>query len=360
MVEKAVAALGRLSAPPETGVERFLLSRLIRRQEALSSSGMEGTQSTLAAVLSGDVGNEQDATARQVRRYAMALDTLVPQAEKIGPDIFTPAHFAAVHHEVLNNDPDYKGGPGEIREKVVWIGATGKDIAYSTWNPPGPEHIMACLEDTAAYMRGNGPHTVNQGLILRLAIAHAHFEAVHPFLDGNGRVGRLLIPLMLAAEGHEPVYLSPWIEANRTIYYEALKAAQQRLDPTPLVGAIATGIVETEKELTKTRDALATLTDLWKQRVKLRQRSSASETLKLLPFCPVLSVRTLMELLSVTAKAAGEGIDRLVDARILEEITGNARNRIFISRDVLRIISRPFGAEPVLEISDDQPAPGEP
>lgn len=116
-------------------------------------------------------------------------------------------------------------------------------------------------------------------------------------------------------------------------------------------------IVATELELIKTREALQALTSAWGKRVKFRQNSSASRTLGILPFLPVLSVRTLTEMLGVTPKAAGEGIDRLVEAKILKEVTGNARNRIFVAPDVVRIISRPFGAEPVLINFGDEAEP---
>lgn len=359
-VDAAMIALGRLSSIPERGIERFLLSRLMRRQEAVSSSGMEGTQSTLDAILSIDAGTEQDATARQVRSYALTLEELVPQAVQLGPDVFTPALFKEIHERAMRDDPDLKGDAGAYRDRVVWIGGSGNDIAYSTWNPPGPEHIPACLEQTALYMRGNGPQVISQNLIARIAIAHAHFEAVHPFLDGNGRVGRLLIPLMLAAEGHEPVYISPWIEAHRDRYYEGLKAAQQRLDYGPLVGALAEALVATEMELTKTRDALKAVTALWTRQVKFRRNSSAVKTLAILPYFPILSVQTLKELLGVTAKAAGEGIDQLVEADILEEVTGKARNRVFVALDVMRIIARPFGMEPVVRVNNYSADTGEP
>src|ERR1700674_4397385 len=121
-----------------------------------------------------------------------------------------------------------------------------------------------------------------------MAVAHAHFEAVHPFRDGNGRVGRLLLPLMMAAEGHIPLYLSPYIEANKVAYYASLKAAQQRLDWHEAIGFLADAIVGTTHELLATRDALAALRDRWRERRKFRRGSAALEALDVLPHYPVL------------------------------------------------------------------------
>lgn len=348
LVDQAMAALGRMAAGPADGIMKFLRTRMMSRQEALSSSGMEGTQSTLEAVLGLDSETEEDAPARQVRSYAVALDSLVPEAREQGHDVFTVDLFRRLHAEVMKDAPDYRDTPGRIRDRVVWIGGAGKDIAYSTWNPPGPEHIDRCLEDTASYMTAQGPHAVNQPLLLRVAIAHAHFEAVHPFLDGNGRVGRLLLPLMLAAEGYEPVYISPWIEAHKGEYYEALKKAQQQLDPAPLAGAFARGVIETEKELLASERALGQLSAIWREGVKVRRGSSAERLMEILPWLPVLSVATASETLKVTRKAAGDGIDQLCGLGIMRETTGYQRNRIFEAPDVLRIVTRPFGAEPIM------------
>lgn len=362
-VDAAMIALGRLSASPADGIMRFLRSRILSRQEALSSSGMEGTQSTLDAILGLDSDSDADAQARQVRSYAMALDELIPKAKKIGPAIFTPKLFQELHQRVMAGMRDYKDVPGALRETVVWIGPAGSDISYSTWNPPGPEHLEDCLAQTARYMQGNGNYVVSQPLLQRIAIAHAHFEAVHPFLDGNGRVGRLLIPLMLVAEGHEPIYISPWIEANKGAYYSGLKAAQQQLDPAPLTGAIAEAIIETEAELKASEQALGQLDAIWREKaqrdgVKLRRNSSADRILSILTWLPVLSVKTASAALSVTAKAAGDGIDKLCDHGILREITGQQRNRVFEAPDVMRVITRPFGSKPILpgeEIEPDDP-----
>lgn len=358
-VDQAMTALGRMAGTPATGIMRFLRARMMSRQEALSSSGMEGTQSTLDAVLGLDNDTDEDASARQVRSYAIALDRLVPKALEDGPDLFSVRLFEELHAHVMADAPSYRDQPGRFRDRVVWIGGRGLDIAYSTWNPPGPEHIEECLSDSARYMQGLGAHAVSQPLLLRVAIAHAHFEAVHPFLDGNGRVGRLLIPLMLAAEGHEPVYISPWIEANKSTYFEALKCAQQRLDPAPLAGAFAQGIIETEIELNATEAALQELSDIWRQSTSLRAGSSAARLLDVLPWMPILSVATASQALEVTRKAAGDGIARLCKAGILQEKTGYRRNRIFEARDVMRIVTRPFGARPAMpgEEPDDEPSP---
>lgn len=368
-VDAAMVSLGRMAAAHRQAATMFARSRLLDRKEALSSSGMEGTQSTLDAILSlesseeldqdGSMRTSGDGLTRQVRRYAQVLSKLVPQARRVGPGIFTIDLMLKIHSALMADEADYiarhKSQLGEFRGSVVWIGGHGTDIAYSTWNPPGPEYLSECLSNTIAYMQADGPHVLFQPILLRVAIAHADFEAVHPFADGNGRVGRLLIPMMLAAKGHEPVYLSPWIEANRAQYYEGLKAAQQQLNPVPLVAALANAVIATEAEVQRTDEALGELSCRWRAAARLRRSSSADRLIDLLPWLPVVSIKTVCDQLDVTPKAAGDGVARLVDLGILHETTGYRRNRVFSCPDALRVLSRPFGADPILPGDDMDP-----
>jgi Fic family protein len=203
------------------------------------------------------------------------------------------------------------------------------------------------------YMRNEGMQVIHQDLIMRMAIAHAHFEAVHPFRDGNGRVGRLLLPLMMAAEGHIPLYLSPYIEANKARYYASLKAAQKRLEWHEAIGFMADAITETVNELVVTREALSKLASLWRERRKFRADSGALKALQLLPHYPVLTIRRLANVLGISVPAATQAIEQLVEAGILEERTGYKRNRVFSAPEALLVINRPFGETPLLPGSEE-------
>ena len=212
---------------------------------------------------------------------------------------------------------------------VVWIGGGG-NIAYSTWNPPPPEDVPACLNETMDYLRNEGMQQMTQDLIVRMAIAHAHFEAVHPFRDGNGRVGRMLLPLMMAASGHVPLYLSPYIDAHKTEYFAALKATQLRLDWATMVGFLSDAIVGTVHELMVTRQALAALRAAWLQRRRFRKGSAALRALDLLPHFPIITAQRLAGMLSISMPQAFQAIDQLTEADILKRrpaIRGTACSR---------------------------------
>lgn len=343
---EAIARLDLLAAELK---DPYIISRVLTRREAVSSSAIEGTNSTLDELLSVEETTDEEIRghAAQVRDYALALDDLIPLAQAKGPEVFTVELVQELHRAVMRGDSAGQDTPGEFRSAVVWIGGTGH-IAYSTYNPAPPDDIAPCLAETLSYMRAEGMQALTQPILVRMAIAHAHFEAVHPFRDGNGRVGRLLLPLMMAAENHVPLYLSPYIEAHKADYYAALKAAQQRLNSQAMADFLARAVLGSVDELMATRKALTDLQALWRDRRKFRANSAAARALELLPHYPVLTVSRLATLLGISFRAASLGIDQLLQAGILVERTGYRRNRMFTAPEALSIMNRPFGAEPIL------------
>jgi Fic family protein len=347
-LRSATEALARIDALAGEFRDPYFASRILTRREAVSSSSIEGTNSTLDELLAleetGDGGMSE--AALQVRDYALALDGMVPLLKERGYRLFDTDLVRELHRRVMRGDSDYPDTPGELRRVVVWIG--GRDIAYSTYNPAPPDDIATCLAETMAYMRSDGMQAISQSIVTRMAIAHVHFEAVHPFRDGNGRVGRLLLPLMMAAEGHVPLYLSPYIEAHKPAYYDALKAAQQRHEWHVAVAFVAEAIVGTADELMATRRAFQQLRTTWGNRRRFRAGSSAARAMDLLPHYPVITASRLASLLGVSPVAAGTAIDQLAATGIVRERTGYRRNRVFAALEVLSILNRPFGDTPIL------------
>ncbi len=344
----AEKAMAQVDAYAATLHDPYMVSRILTRQEAVSSSAIEGTYSTLDELLAAEETQDADTrtSVRLVRRYATALQSYVRKAGERGPDIFTASLIRNIHQRMMRGDPDYPDRPGRLRQVTVWIG--GRDIAYSSFNPPPADRVAACLADNIAYMRADGLHAQQQSLLTRMAVAHAHFEAVHPFRDGNGRVGRMLLPMMMAAEGRTPLYLSAYIEARKDAYYSALKAAQQREDWPAMIGFLADAVVGSTAELMATRSALSRLVQHWKGRRAFRSNSSALLALGILPHYPVVTIGRLADLLKVTFPAASKAVAQLCDIGILRERTGYTRNRIFSAPEALSILNRPFGADPIL------------
>lgn len=348
--DAAMEALGTVEAWAGAAHAPFLFTRVLARQEAVSSSAIEGTHSTLDELLAleENEGEEAGSAARQVHDYAVILERLLPKAYQDGSAIFTLPLIQDLHQEVMRSDPAYKDPPGDLRTAIVYVG--GGRIENSLWNPPPPDRVAACLAQTLDYLRNDGMQAVNQGLLTRMAVSHAHFEAVHPFRDGNGRVGRMLLPLMMAADRRMPLYLSPFIESRKERYYQCLQAAQQQLEWDALIGFFADAVTVTVRELSATRQALETLGERWRQRRKFRRGSGSVRALDVLPYYPVLTVQRLANVLGLSFPPASAAVDQLVSAGILVERTGYRRNRIFAAPEVLRILNRPFESAP--EIPD--------
>lgn len=344
----AEEALAKVDAYARGLQDPFVVSRILARQEAVSSSAIEGTNSTLDEVLANEETQDEDGRAevRQVRKYAVTVSRFIRQAQRRGHEVFSTRLVRQLHRRVMQDDPDYKDPPGRLREVTVWIG--DRNIAYSIFNPPPASEVSAGLEDNVRYMRADGLHGVQQSLITRMAVAHAHFEAVHPFRDGNGRTGRMLLPIMMAADGRTPLYLAPYIAANKTAYGDALKAAQQRLDWPAMVGFLSDAVIGTVDELFATRAALEALEGIWTQRRTFRRNSASLRTLALLQQYPVITIPRLAHLLKVTYPAAATAVSQLVAIKVLEERTGYSRNRMFAAAEALSVLNRPFGEAPIL------------
>lgn len=337
-LETAARALERVQTVAAEMHSPYLISRVLPRKEAVSSSAMEGTYSTLDELLSEEEAEETSERTGQVRDYALALEAVLPEASMAGRAIFTPGLVERLHRDLMKGDPTYEDVPGETRTRVVWIGGS-REISRSIFNPPPPTLVKPCLEDALGYMRCEDDQDLSQSLVTRMAVSHAHFEAVHPFRDGNGRVGRLLLPLMMAAEGLVPIYLSPYIEAHKGAYVAALKAAQQRLEWHEIVGFVADAVVGTVDDMLAMRASLDGLRREWATRRKFRQGSAALRGLDVLVNYPVLTVNRLRSLLGISFPSASAAVDQLMEARILAERTGYTRNRVFVAKEVLSIVN---------------------
>lgn len=340
----AIEALGRANALAAQYPAHFMLSRVLVRQEAVASSDIEGTHSTLDALLEVEETDDVDASdaEKQVRDYAIALEAALRDVEANGYDAFTIHTIEQLHQSLMRGDSHFEsrhGPPGRFRRKQVRIG--GRDFGSSIFNPPPYADVLQCMTDQIAYLRSEGMQHLNQSIIAQMAVAHSHFEAVHPFPDGNGRVGRLLLPLMLRAAGHTPLYLAPYIAAFKTDYYEALKASQQRLDQQPLIALLSRAIAGTVDDAETAVKRLETLRLDWVRRKKFRQKSAAQRMLALLAWHPVVTTKTVERLLDASPAAARTALNQLAEAGILTERTGKLRYRVFQAREVLDIYKNP-------------------
>jgi Fic family protein len=361
-IGKANAVLqGRPPVGEASDLDR-LAAYLFARREAVSSSRMEGTWSTVDNVLTpGEVYARKEGKSAHlsVRGYAVALEHGLARIRKEGTGALTTGLVSEMHELVMNKDPRFQGIAGRLRTPglpgdVVQIGAPGRkeDAIY---NPAPPERVAGCLDQVMAWIRDTqlielGDAGMGMSLPVRMAIGHAHFEAVHPFGDGNGRVGRILWPLQMAAAGHLPLYISGYVESHRDDYRRALEAAQKQLAYGSIVEFVAEAIIVSNAEEKVSKSVIGGLPALWEERGKFRKGSSALRALDVLIRMPITTARTLSEELNVSFQAASSALNALESLHIVRERTGHGRNRLFAAEEVIAMLARPFGEDPEIAL----------
>jgi len=345
-----------------------LATLLFARREAVSSSRMEGTWSTIDNVLtpSGlydlDEGKTQNAS---VRGYAAALELGFKEVAERGTAALTVQLIEKLHEIILSKDPDFRGIPGRIRAPglpgdVVQIGGGGRK-EDSIYNPCPPSHVARCLDGVLAWYRNEalielGDAGMGLTLPVRMAIGHSHFEAVHPFPNGNGRIGRLLWPLQMAAAGHLPLYLSGYVERHRDAYGKALQEAQKRLSYGPIVAFICDAIIASHDEEKVSKNVIGGLPRQWRARGAFRKGSAADNALDLLIGSPIITAKLLAEMLGVSVVAASAAVKSLERQGVISERTGFKKNRVFAAEEVINVLARPFGEDPAIALEGAQAA----
>ncbi|HEY8270500.1 MAG TPA: Fic family protein [Pseudobdellovibrionaceae bacterium] len=361
LLRKANEILGSLQKfEALTDFDRLVLGLLVKR-EALQSSRMEGTFSTIDQLLTprDQINRKEKSAQASVIAYAHVLEKSFSLASKEGPQIFTEDLLRKLHVEMMSRDPEFRGKAGLFRDEVgknnyATIGGLNRP-ENSTYNPVPPKYLRKCLKQNLDWMKDEDSLEMSRaglgpGLVVRMAKGHWHFEAIHPFADGNGRVGRILMVLYMVSEGLAPLYISGYIEAKKKDYYLSLQAAQMKCDEAPLVHFLCKAIIESYEEAEKTKEALVSLPDSWVKKGNFRQGSASLRALKVILENPILSVKLLEKRLKISQPAAKRAIDQLCDARILRERTGMGRNRIFAAEEVIELLARPFGESTVIAL----------
>jgi Fic family protein len=264
-----------------------------------------------------------------------------------------------MHERVMSRDPSFRGIAGRIRQPgtagdIVQIGGfPRREVAI--FNPPLPEYVGLCLDDVMAWLRDEelvelGDAGMGMALPVRMAVGHSHFEAVHPFSDGNGRVGRMLWPLQMLAAGHLPLYISGYIEENTAAYSRALQAAQKQLDYSGIVAFVCEAVIASSADEDATKTAITCLPEIWRQRGRFRRKSSPDRALGVLMRLPIITARQLSKELGVSFQAASTALKSLEKSGVVRERTGYGRNRVFAAEEVVALLSRPFGQDPAIAL----------
>jgi len=228
--------------------------------------------------------------------------------------------------------------PGEFRKRQNWIGDPGCKIADATYVPPPPSEMMAALDAFEKYMY------VPSDLppLVRMAMLHYQFEAIHPFIDGNGRIGRLLISLMLVTDGLLPqplLYLSAFFERHRRDYYRLLLQVSQHGNWNDWIIFFLRGVAEQAEDAIVRANKLQKLSSEYRDQLQASRSSAALLKLADRLFkTPIITVQAATKILGYSQPSAQHNIDRLVEAGILQEVTGGQRGRIYVANRIMGIV----------------------
>ncbi len=344
LLDKANHALGRLDGSIAVLPNAALFIDFYIRKEAVVSSQIEGTQSTLAELLLFERGLGEGGRVDDLTETFNYVDAMGHGLRRLKEGLPLSLRLLREIHGVLLRDG--RGGekmPGEFRRSQNWIG--GSRPGNAIFVPPPPDTLMECLGSLESFL-----HSDHLPLLVKLGLVHVQFETIHPFLDGNGRLGRLLLTLMLCESGvlREPMlYLSLYLKANRARYYELLQKVRTDGVWEEWLAFFFEGIFQTANQACETADSLRRLfqEDALKLHVLGAQAGTATQVHVFMQATPICSIAAIARGTSKTETTVNTAIQNLIKLGIVQEVTGRRRNRIFYYQGCLDLIGA--GTEPL-------------
>ncbi|MBI5832397.1 MAG: Fic family protein [Armatimonadetes bacterium] len=346
LLEQAQLACGRLDGLARLLPDPSLFLYAYVRREAVLSSQIEGTQSSLSDLLLFELDEAPGVPLDDVVEVSNYVDALSHGLTRMGEGFpLSRRLLCEVHARLLARGRGADKQPGEFRRSQNWIGGTRPGNA--AFVPPPPGEIARCMADLERFIHDE---TKALPVLVKAALAHVQFETIHPFLDGNGRVGRLLISLMLANEGllAQPLlYLSLYFKQHRPRYYELLDSVRRAGDWEAWLDFFLDGVTETAGSAVDTAHSLLAVFRRDEDVVNAASRAlpSLPSVYAALRARPVANVADLANRAQVSFPAAGRAVERLVEAGIARELTGGRRNRVFAYTAYVAILSA--GTEPL-------------
>lgn len=331
LLSAADRALGRLDGSVLTLPNPDLFVLMYVRKEAVLSSQIEGTQSSLQDLLAAEaqlfesqLPRDVDEVINYVRAMKRGLDLLaeLPVSVRL---------IREIHAELMQGVRSGKLRPGELRQSQNWIGPSGSTLATATFVPPPHQVVPDVLGELEKFLHANDELPP----LIKIALTHVQFETIHPFLDGNGRIGRLLITFLLTERGvlHKPVlYLSHYFKQHRQAYYDHLQAVRLRGAWEEWLEFFLRGVVEVSAEAAATARRIQLLREQHRSSITENLGRAAANGHKVLESLfdrPIVAVNDVRALTGTTYAAANALVSRLVEVGVLSEITGYARNRRF-------------------------------
>jgi len=340
LLERAVLALGRLDSVTLLLPDPHLFLYAYVRREAVLSSQIEGTQSSLAQLLLFELEESPGVPLDdvvEVSNYVAALEHGLRRLKEGFP--LSNRLIREMHAVLLSRGRGSEKSPGEFRRSQNWIGGTRPGNAHFV--PPPPQYVQDCMSDLERFLHNEGnPYPA----LIKAALAHVQFETIHPFLDGNGRIGRLLIAFILHNDGllSQPLlYLSLYFKQHRSEYYRLLDVVRTEGDWEAWLDFFLEGVEQTASNAVETAKRLLSLFQKDEQVIQKAGRSPSTllRVFRVLCERPLVTVKQVCERSGLSFPAVSHAMAALAQLGIVREVTGQRRNRIFAYNEYLNILN---------------------
>ena len=338
LLETASLKLGELNSFSRFVPDIDMFIRMHVLKEAVVSSRIEGTRTNFEEALENEKPSDPERRDDwlEVNNYVMAMNNAIEELQTLP---LSCRLMKDTHKILLASGRGERKTPGEFRTSQNWIG--GASIMDAVFVPPAADELSDLLSDFEKFLNND---QLQVPKLIKIAIAHYQFETIHPFLDGNGRIGRLLITLFFVSNKilDKPLlYLSSFFERNRSVYYDKLSYTREKSDLKQWIKFFLTGIIETADSGTKTLSKIMQIKqDCEKKIVSLNRRSeSGYKLLNSLFSSPLTTTKDVQNITGLSPKAAGDLIQSFVNLGILNEITNKKRNRTFAFLSYISLFS---------------------
>jgi Fic family protein len=335
-LSRADAALSELSGLGRHIINPHLLIASYIRKEAVLSSRIEGTRAGIADLLINDLETSGNASSnvdlKEVQNYVIALEYGIKRLDSLPLSLRL---VREIHARLMEGVRGGNATPGEFRRSQNWIGPAGSTLADAPYVPPPPDEMTKCLAKWELFLQDRESFPE----LIQCALLHEQFEAIHPFLDGNGRIGRLLITLFLIERRRlsQPLlYLSAYMEAHRQEYYDLLQRVRTHGDWNSWLHYFLRGVEETSKQAVRQAGALMDLRE--KLHIEIRSKPKAIALVDPLFTNPYMTVSRAAELLNVSLPTARQVVRTLEESGVLQEVTGRAWGKTYVAIRILKLI----------------------
>lgn len=341
----AEAACRRLNEAGTGQVSLEGLARFLLRAESVASSRIEGLDAGPRRLLDAELGESSDRVAVEVLGNIQAMTEAVDMASGAGP--LTTDQVLSIHRTLMERSPAPEFG-GVVRTTQNWIGGSSYNPCSAAYVPPPPEYVEPLLDDLVAYLNGD-----DHPALLQAAVAHAQFETIHPFADGNGRTGRALIHIVLRRRGVAPHFVPPislvlatwsrdYIGGLTAYRHQGSASSPKRSEAAqPWMRTFAAATTRSCADAERYAERIADLQVAWREQLgRVRANSALELLLERIPGTPVLTVESACRLTGRSEMRAGEAINRLVDAGVLRQRNvGRRRYRVFEATQIVELFT---------------------